>query len=201
MSNYKEEVDRTERMAQRVMQNVTRITRELNRDSDINVSSLSGVYGAIRKAKDNRIKYASGKGGPFSVNDPNEARGGAILDLSNVVDFKIKMLVAMGDRKSVREVGDWYWNSGAFTFYDIVNSRISIGNEQYYKNEKGEWEYDPANGYPRILEDLENQSLKLDGDKRLTFPEVLELAEKNKFYINKCASTHMDRLIWYAIGE
>lgn len=61
MSNYKEEVDRTERMAQRIMQNVTRITGELNRDSDINVSSLSGVYGAIRQAKDSRKRWAQGK--------------------------------------------------------------------------------------------------------------------------------------------
>lgn len=63
MSNYKEEVDRTERMAQRIMQNVTRITGELNRDSDINVSSLSGVYGAIRQAKDSRKRWAQGTGG------------------------------------------------------------------------------------------------------------------------------------------
>ena len=59
-SNYKTEVERTERLQVRVNEDLNRIINEIKKDNNISINRLSEVPNAIQKIKDSRKRWASG---------------------------------------------------------------------------------------------------------------------------------------------
>lgn len=173
LSNYKLEVENTEKLKEDINSAFTEINAELKKDDNLIASNLFDVDKKIEKLKKSRKKWATGG----SANYNNSEK---MLDLRNV-GFEISSLYVYHYMDTLS------WGQYVFVVNFDSNAYI-LSPFQLYKRD-GQWYQAFSDGIPEKVADIHKNS---------SYKRIMRLKSEKRIEMSVGSKSMGSDMIWYA---